>query len=252
MGYCRVVQAGNSIEIYQYEKDYVKPPPRKSLTLLEKQRRIAIRLLGTTRSEYSCRRARRDFYRLVRHNINREGDLCFLTLTTLGGVSLEQGYRYIYDFKKRLKNTLGVTISYIAVPEWQKKGRLHYHLLVWGIPEHVIVAERSGRFLQRQYARGYIDVLLAYDRSPKLASYLAKYMQKAYRDERLSGRRAYNASRDIEQPRTAGSNALSAWVHELVPVDSEIDRLIDYDTVWFGRCNYKRVLIASYDGLEDP
>lgn len=236
MGYTRVVQYGDVTETYEYEKLVTdrrgrpKKKPRRSRTIRK------------YRSQRACKRAKFQFFRLVSENLASKGLPSFVTLTMgTDDTDLSCGYSYILTFKRNVKNKMGITFSYIAVPEWQKKGRLHFHLLVWGLQSVTEDSERDYRNLQRCYQRGYLDFRHARENSPKLASYLAKYMAKAYEDERLSGRRAYSCSRDIDKIRSYGSNSLSLYTDHIVDVDnSTIVRELVYNVPYLGRCKLTR------------
>jgi len=234
MGYTRIVQYGDITEIYEYEN--ALSPRQKG-----KPRKKARRSIKKYRSVRSCKRARFSFFRLVAENLKRKGSPAFLTLTMGNSdTDLSRGYRYILDFKRNVKNKMGITISYIAVPEWQKKGRLHFHLLVWGLESVSQDSETNNRNIQRCYARGYVDFRHARDNSPKLATYLAKYMAKAYEDERLGGRRAYSSTRDIVKIRSYGSNSLSLYTSMILPENSTTIRDVMYNVPYLGRCRLTR------------
>jgi len=245
MGYARFIRAGDSIETYEYEKTYNKPNKnRAGLTPLEKKRRKDRRALGTQRSSYSCRRARLQFFRLVRANLARTEHLSMITLTTMGGVELTQGYRYIAKFLENVKNKMGIALAYIAVPEWQKRGAIHFHCLVWGLPESTF-KERDTRFLQRCWQQGYLDVSRTLYKSPKLPGYLAKYLTKSKGDKRLGNKKAYTCSRSIERPREKGANYLSDYISTIVDLDT-ISKVTEYETQWLGRAR-----VTHYKGTKE-
>lgn len=250
MSYTKVIQYADIVEVYQYEKRLNTNTTRRHTTLskLQKQRRRERISKGVQKSVFSARRAKMSFWRLVAHNLERRGVPCLVTLTSADrALGLTRGYLFIREFKRQYENKMGKTFTYIAVPEWQKKGRLHFHLIIWGIPELVAQSERATRNLQRLYARGYLDVRVARDSSPKIASYLAKYMSKAYSDKRLGGRRCYTTSREIDKPTTFGSNTLSSYLTDIIPVDNSLENMKIYDTVWLGKCQLTKYKIKKYD-----
>jgi len=237
MGYARIVQYGDTMEYYEYEKPFIERRIRRSPSALERKRTAERRKQGVPRSEFSIRRARANFTHLVAENLYQRGAPALITLTNhLPDVSLTQGFRNLASFKKNVQNQMGVTLTYIAVPEYQKRGRLHYHLLAWGLGEAQTKFERSTRNLQRLYGKGFLDVRVAYDSSPKLASYLAKYFTKAYADPRNVGKRTYTASRDVNRPRAYGSNSLSSYTDSTLidPLDAKL--VVSYNTKYLGRC----------------
>jgi len=255
MGYTKIVQYGNTTEIYEYEREYRLQVRTRTLSRLERKRRSEARLQAISRgqvqkSKYALRRAKTNFFRLVSETLHQRGKPLFITLTVNGEhISVPKAYQYLAQFKTKVENKMGTTVTYIAVPEFQKKsGRIHLHVLAWGIPNPTIIetTERNTRNLQRLYRRGFLDVRFAYDNSPKLASYLAKYMQKANADRRLSGKKAYTTSRGINRPRIQGSNTLSEYLrlygpeseYSLKPDEKDIDheQIRTYDTEYLGKC----------------
>jgi len=230
MGYARIVQYADITEYYEYDKDF-RPPRRR--------KKPSKRSIQKFKSEFSARRARRQFVKVVTNTLYERGCPLLVTLTThVPDVQLTEGYKFIRQFKEHVKSQMGKTFTYIAVPEWQKNGRLHFHLLCWGLlsSREEAEAERHNRNLQRCYGRGFLDVRFANDSSPKLAGYLGKYMSKAYQDERLAGRKAYTSSRDVDKVRTHGSNALSTYSDELIPNVEALQQTHTYETMYLGRC----------------
>lgn len=237
MGYARIIQYADIIEYYEYEKNHIPKRP-KHLSKIQKDRKKKIQAYRPVRTAYSARRAKSNFFKVVSNQLYERGAPCMVTLTFYQEhVRITDGYKFIAEYIRNVKkNKMGEDIAYIAVPEWQKKGRLHYHLLVWGLSKKEAEQERDTRNHQRQFGRGYLDVRIAQDNSPKLASYLAKYMVKGYTDQRLAGNRAYTTSRNVKKPRTQGSNTLSAYEDIFLPERIDIVKVSQYNTPYMGRC----------------
>jgi hypothetical protein len=160
-------------------------------------------------------------------------------------VSVAEAYKAFTAFGVKLRRQLERDISYIAVPEFQKRGAVHFHVLVFGLGNEAITAERRTRFFANLWGHGFLD-LLGTDGSPKLASYLAKYMSKAMHDRRLVGKRAYSASRNVLRPVLANtalqlSVCFADW--GLNTVDNPIAMQKEYDTLFLGRCVYKQFIV---------
>jgi len=242
MGYTRIVQYGDTTEVYEYSRDiYISKKPRKHISKIRRDRNK--KLPAKPKTPRSIKRSKDNFFRLVHHNLMRNEELPILiTLTNYKNVTLEKGYdslklffRYLnklqYDKIKR-KNT----IQFIAVPETQpKSGNLHYHVIIWGLHTSLWNEERSRRLLQRIWRRGYIDVRNTTYKSEKIAGYLAKYFAKSQTNIFFSGRRAYTTSRNIYRPTTHGSNQLSDFLQHIVePVNCT--KTGEYSTMWLGKC----------------
>jgi len=245
MGYTKLIQYGRFIEIFNYSKDVHK----------KEVRTIARR----TKSEYSSshyrsrsslQRSRTSFIRSVEAELSSKGIPTFITLTNFEEVDLSIGYVYLRNFVRNVRKRYS-TISFYAVPEWQKTGRLHFHLLVWGLPVELEKEERSSRFVQRCWARGYADVLNANDSSSYLSLYLAKYMQKALSDRRLFNQRAYTSSYNVAKVFKAGSNSLSGYLSTFIPDDKELVSEYTYETQFLGGCNFTKYIVTYDNKRED-
>lgn len=243
MGYTRIVQFGDVTQVYKYEREYhyKERPPQ---TRIQKKRAQERRKLSLrSRSKRSIYRSRMAFFRLCHHNNVYSSTITFLTLTFAYDVQIEKAQRALSEFFRRLSkkiDTNGVSIRYISVPEFTKKGRIHYHILVYDLPPEIPQSERITRNIQRQWRHGYADARIARYTSPKIAGYMAKYMAKTFDDQRIKLWRGYTCSRNIEVPTSTGSNSLSGYMDMIVdnsflPTEEKM-----YDTQYFGRCKFSQ------------
>jgi len=85
---------------------------------------------------------------------------------------------------------------------------------------------------------GFVDVVQT-DGSPKLASYLAKYMSKAVQDYRILRAKAYVSSRNCLRSVSIQNEAVFDLFREKLTVDKKLAREKEYGTKWLGRCIYK-------------
>lgn len=259
-----MIQVGKEILVYEYEKDHI--PPRR------RGKRTKARTRVSSRRYDNVQRVRKSFVRLVQSNLGRPDAPFLVTFTMLAVVPLHEAYADITSFFKRLRERYGDSFAYVGVPEFQERGAVHFHVLVWGIPVDVWITEgsfgklkggsmwrwfrylqengiryerlRNTRALQHQWQRGYLDCVPT-DNSPKLASYMAKYMLKAVRDERLAGNKAYFGSRNLMRPvslvsKTQIAFAFDAWE---LGVDSKPTYVSSFDTMWLGRCKITKYKI---------
>jgi len=230
--YLKIIQTDDQYEIYRYENS---PLPNKGRTSRKPQngpRRPIKRTFANTR------RARKDFIRLVRANLTGNGNPSFVTLTMRDVVSIGVGYSALKGFCSSCRNIFGENFKYIAVPEFQKRGAIHFHILCWGIPDEIIKYERDTRILQNIWSLGYVDVLLT-DGSPKLAGYLGKYMSKSMLSDDIGFSKAYTSSRNVLRPvsySSAQSFALpeNFWSDEHVILTERT-----YEVPWLGACTYQ-------------
>jgi len=197
------------------------------------------------RTEKNARSAVVAFRRLVASNLRRSDAPLLVTLTYAENQqSLAQARADFNAFAKRAANRFGDAFRYIVVCEFQQRGAIHFHALVWGIPPGVVKQERRTRLVAGLWAKGFVD-LRKTDGSVRLAGYLAKYMKKMFLDQRLAGKKAYIASRNITRPVIVKDAIIGAYFTGLVEPDlstAVLQESREYDTVWLGRCNYQKYL----------
>jgi len=231
-GYQKALIYGNYVEVYRFEKDLRTPTRRKV---------VARYPFPKIRRRDSVWRARRSFLRLVRANLYGKAAPCLLTLTMREVVSIGVAYSKFTRFMRSLQTNAKGSLRYIGVPEFQKRGAVHFHVLVYGFPRQLVESERYTRFLATKWAQGFIDVRVT-DGSQRLAGYLSKYMAKAFSDERLSGQKAYSASRNVQRPQLVKGRHAVGYLDELLGVKlSTVPVLHEsvYMTEWLGKVDYK-------------
>jgi len=258
MTYTKAIQSGTLFEIWEYER---APNPDR---LIRRKPRIR-RVFRRERRADSILKCKASFVRLVRANLGQERPPALMTMTMHGIEDVDVSYRAYTLFGKRLRTMFGSHLSWLAVPEFQKRGAVHFHVLIWGLPpelpclysesfytdkvgkrhrKHVCPktrkCERNTRSLVPIWGHGFLDIVET-DDNPRLSSYLGKYMSKAMHDKRLLGKRAYSASRNVLRPvslNTSVSISIAKDVLE-VPVDNPPLQEREYDTMYLGRCVYK-------------
>lgn len=240
--YKKAVLSGNYLEIFEYEKKpVIREPGRPQNSKQSSSNGRGYRDNGK-RAIFSLRRARRNFIRIARSNLAGAEKPAFLTLTFAKNADLNYAAPHFNRFTQRLTRAFP-GIRYLAVPEFQKRGAVHYHVLVWGLPRVVILKERATRLISGIWGHGFIDIIET-DGSQKLASYMTKYLFKAIQDIRLVGRRAYMASRNILRPDFNFPPRAIDYIQEIfgnVGIEVLTDR--KYPTDWLGWCRYQLLKI---------
>jgi len=213
MGYCRIVQYGDTTEIYEYEKNRTNTRTKTVSSITRKrnkQNREYAQKKGTYIKSYqSKKRTINNFFKLCHHNNCLASTIHFFTLTFIYDLTYQTATRHVARFMERIKkNCQTVPLSYISVSEKTKAGRYHFHLLVYDLPTETESNERKTRYFQRQFERGYVDIRYATYTSAGIAGYMAKYMSKSFTDESNETGRYYNCSRNIKKISAFGSNTL--------------------------------------------
>jgi len=256
MGYNKVISYGSVVEVFRYEK-YPMGFGKKKATAGNANALSDIPFDGQNadcsekpikiRSRESIRRAVLAFRRLVGANL-RGTDHPVLASFTYGEnmESLRQGRSDFNAFARSAKSEFGDGLRYICVAEFQKRGAVHFHSLIWGLPAGTVKRERSTRMVAGLWGRGFVD-LVETDGSIKLSGYLGKYLSKTFKEPRLSGMKAYICSRNVYKP-TIDRDALLApyFTPETGDLSTALAiREAEYTTQWLGRCHYKQYLVKS-------
>lgn len=232
MSYIKIIQSGDLVERYEYERIPA------AIGMFKRPRKPKEYKFSRPRRSDNIAKAKQSFRRLVRCNLQK-GNPYLLTLTMLDILSYSDAIRCFTAFGQRAKRDFGQAFSWIAVAEFQRRGALHFHALVWGLDYDVAHSEKDTRRIQNLWRYGYVDIIPT-DGSPKIATYLSKYMSKAMSDERLMGKRAYCSSRNVLRPVSVSTPTAVDLVSQelglgdIVPLQ---DR--SYGTLWLGRANYK-------------
>lgn len=248
MGYNKIIVSGNTLELYEYEKNihaYQRIRTRSKNDVSDKVLDVSgadsfsERQLGKRRD--NARRSQSAFARLVRANLDGVVSPVLFTFTYKENqTDLKQGYRDFRSYVQALRYRYGKAFKYIVVPEFQERGAVHFHAFFWSLPSELVFRERTARTFAQLWGLGFVDVYQT-DGNEKLSTYLAKYMTKAYLDPRLKSQKAYVASRNCLRPRIL-SNFAPVWPvledYELSPGDCLQEK--HYMTQWLGRGKYRR------------
>jgi hypothetical protein len=156
----------------------------------EGERKDVITQNKRERHDFSVARARQNIYRLVEANVSPRSQ--FFTLTFKENVKdLATAHRYFSSFIRRLKRKYG-SVLYVVVPEFQKRGAVHYHGVFFNLPP-------LRKFqLEYEWGQGFADISFIRD-IKSVGAYLAKYLGKDVKKMR-KGKKSYFASRGLKRP----------------------------------------------------
>lgn len=183
----KFIQYGNFIDLTTYKTIRLsyKNPARSFVRRKQPK---------TTRS---IQRTRENLYRLVEANVDkyRENLPIFATLTFKRNEQhIPTAYSDFRLFIQRLNYHHDKKIQYVAVPEFQDRGAIHFHLIFFNLPfTPVLVFENI-------WGHGYTNIQTC-KKIGAASSYLLKYLTKELFDnERLCGVRSVLSSRNLARP----------------------------------------------------
>jgi hypothetical protein len=182
----KAIITGNYYEFFSYEKPYTfawKSKPKMFTPLSQKKEKQE-----KAKENYilsATYRAKSKIMRLIHGNqyVYSEKPV-FLTLTFAENITdIKYANREFNKFIKRISRRIKKQMRYVAVHEFQKRGAIHYHIIIFNLPfiEHKEIATiwRNGR------------IQIESVKNEGLPFYMTKYISKSFADPRCKGVKRY-------------------------------------------------------------
>ncbi|MBO0453892.1 rolling circle replication-associated protein [Candidatus Enterococcus murrayae] len=182
----------------------------------------------------TLRDARNTLRRLAINNFPNNKST-FVTLTVAkNSDDIDYYDEKVKQFIRKLRKDYG-KLHYVGVREFQKRGAIHYHLLInypfiKGFSETEI--RKSEVYFKNHYwKQGFVD-LKSIEHVDNVGAYISKYMTKDMQDKRLIGRKSYLCSRGLKRSEviTFEKDALIkqhyCYLKEQGMSEPEIDKLL--------------------------
>lgn len=187
----RVIISGHQIEVYSYSNDVIYGYKDKKKEV-KGRKSVASEEDKEINRDKVFKRARTDLRRIINSNV--EEDSKFLTLTFKDNVQdLDYANNEFKKFIKRLNYNFNIKVKYSCVIEFQKRGAIHYHVILYNLKGKVDLHKLSSiwdnGFIKLNKIKGVDNV----------GAYICKYMTKTD-DKRLEGRKMYFNSRNLSKP----------------------------------------------------
>jgi hypothetical protein len=223
----KIVISGSLLEVFDYEKPLViengvKNNPNKGESSIRN-------------SEYKARsihKAQTTIKRLVQSNFNSEAK--FLTLTFNNDCDFDITSIDECDVKFRLfirsLNRRYPNLEYTAVREFQKRGAIHYHLIV-NLP-YILNDE-----LAEIWGHGFIKIRKV-SNVFGIGFYLSKYLKKEFADPRFKGKKAYITSRNLKKPLVYYGDEARSILEEILKSEDQPKYKDIYQSEYNGVVNF--------------
>lgn len=214
----KVINCGDTYQIYRFDNTRSKENKRDRDSLpklnikdidvdnLYKESRVeqvkSIALSNAIRSNLNCQRLCK---------ANRDSWESFITLTFKENITdIAYANRIFHAWVVNVRK-IKKDFKYVAVPEFQKRGAVHYHVLSnLGKNDSGIIMPQKSRtektkdittlFDVKYWSRGFARVDFIKSDYKKIYSYICKYMTKDI-DNKLFGKHRYLSSQNINKPR---------------------------------------------------
>jgi hypothetical protein len=205
----KLVISGSKIELYEFEKEisYGKGTSsrrrnkvyQEPIEKTEEEKR-KIRERGSWKSK-------RDLQRLINANVgvwtNKKGRvymLFFLTLTFAENIKdVKKANNEYRKFIQKINYEIlgskkGKYLEYVCVPEFQKRGAVHYHIVIFNLPFMKNVYDK----LRKLWGKGRLK-LDSIDNVKNVGYYVTKYMTKDIQNEKMKGLKKYFSSKGVKR-----------------------------------------------------
>lgn len=180
--YSKIIYNYSDFELYSYKY----PISRHKIKKIQKKFKLNTNPI-IKKIDY---RARTNIRRILSCNITHDSK--FLTLTFADNVSDLKAANLLFKlFIKRLRYSYP-DFFYLAVPEFQKRGAVHYHLVI-NIP---YIPKQE---IDSLWSLGFTFIEKIQDISA-IPLYLSKYITKAIEDPRYKNKKKYFTSRKCLRP----------------------------------------------------
>lgn len=201
----KAIVSGNIIEFYRYQDtmfkgykndktgrgssdDYYDSEGNRMTIDPDTGEMIPKKLESRARSNI---RARNTIRRLALANFSNKSK--FITLTFKENIDdLTLANKFFKAFVRKMKRKQK-DFKYLAVIEFQKRGAIHYHMLC-------NMDYMKAKEIETMWGQGFIKINRI-THVDNIGAYVVKYMTKEDADERLVGKKMYERSRGMDEPK---------------------------------------------------
>ncbi len=224
----KIIRCGKYLQVYNYYNIKTKTDKnlekmKKSFIKIENNELYKLDKKENKNNEKvilykNIMRSKFNLQRLVKTNEDRF--TTFITLTFKENITdIKQANKLFSNFVRQIKKVKN-DFCYICVPEFQKRGAVHYHLLTnINYNDDKIISQTEKRIWDRNAKKynnfrtisygfnyGFTNVQNL-DKISNVVGYISKYMTKDI-DNRLFGHRRYLYSQNLDKPITEDLNLL--------------------------------------------
>lgn len=237
----KVVMLGNnSIREYDYQFPVARGYTKKNKSLASKKTEDYFRLSS------SISRAIDRFYMTVESN--RNPFTRFLTLTFADNITDKKvAYHYFTLFLKRIERRIGQRLQFVCVREYQKRGAIHYHLVVFN---KLFISPKT---FAECWRYGFVKAVKMFDnKNNGISKYITKYLTKTLNENKedyAKGEKLYRVSFGLIKPINHYymlTDECKYWsFFELPFMDFDIITIKKWTSDFCGIVSYKQSLVLN-------
>lgn len=224
----RIVISGKHVEVYEYGNPIRKNFKRQPSFIDHDEEQSDE---PKEKSDFAIKRTRRHIRRLINANPSLDK---FVTLTFAENITdLSAANKEFNKFIKRVSRR-HTEFQYLAVPEFQKRGAIHYHL-VCSLPYI------SNSQLRELWEHGFVNIKKI-EGVENVGAYLMKYLSKGHQDERSFGKKRFFCSRNLNQP-TELLGIPTYLFMRAVPSKPQLKFETPFENEWVGQSVYRAFML---------
>lgn len=172
----------------------------------------------------------------------------FITLTIAENEqNIEKANKMLHSFTVQIRR-IKKDFAYIAIPEFQKRGAIHYHLLTnISIDDDNLIysQEDNPKYKHIKYwNKGFTSIEPLKDDIKKIVGYISKYMTKDV-DNRLFGHHRYLYSQNLETPKESYINSDSERDYDFFTKKIQ-DKHLVYENVYINPYDNSKVTFLEF------
>lgn len=243
--YKKIVKSGDIIEVYEYENGYLRGYENESVNTGRK-----IDYESENYKEHRkqvLQRAKKNLRRLINANHGQYGDQFISKLLTLTFKDNVQDLKKAnYEFEKFIKRlnyycfgTKKANLKYTCVVEFQKRGAIHYHVIIYNMP-YV-----KANDIANVWGNGFIKINKI-DDIDNVGAYVAEYLGQDEKgqghdieDDRLMGQKSYFSSRGLYKPVEITDKKIVEQVASALPLE-KLTYASEFENEYLGNISYKQ------------
>jgi hypothetical protein len=253
----KIIKSGDLVEVLNYKNPICYGPLEFNKSKNNNLGIKDIEVKQNSQNIQSIYQTKSRLRRLIYANAGKwnyeNGQQCptlFLTLTF--EENLKDVVRAAYQYKKfiqkmnyKITKNKKAVIEYVAIPEFQKRGAVHYHAIIFNLP----YIENIYDELNDVWANGYL-ILETVHNVGMASAYLTKYFKKEISDERLICRRRYYPSRGLKKSIVTFNQENNKFIMQFVPNEAKVFEK-DYKSDYCGDYKYSIYDLSKFPEKSD-
>jgi len=269
----KVSRFGNTFEVITFEKPLIRPH-RQGHTVIRRKKNSSLRHLKAKKNIW---RAKRNIRRHISVATYKLGMPAFATFTyAKPQMDMDSAIADWRNFTRTMKRHYP-QVAFIRVPERHKSGAIHFHAIMYGLPEQLPCltklsrhgyihacpptrqCERKLRSLATVWGLGFVDLNVV-KKPDAIGVYVAKYLTKGDPDWSLFGNHIASSNSvmltTLKEARSDGvyyemsSYKTPYGVAEAIdsmPINCELIRESTFTTLWLGDAKFQSFRLRPPD-----